>query len=75
MGNESSHPENHGEPLENNVVVNWKSIAPQSTAAREGHCCAALGTRLYVFGGVCAAEHFPQEVNDFFCFDNGLFVI
>ena len=74
MGNEESHAVVQEQELENTVKLTWKAIKPLNISGREGHCSASVQNKLYIFGGVtCTANEVFQEVNDFLCYDAGLF--
>ena len=50
--------------------VNLKSFIP---AARDGHCCAVVDRKMYVFGGVASIKQQLAECNELLMFDFGKF--
>ena len=73
MGNETSQPVAYGDRLDNDVSVTWKKLDQDCPyPAREGHCAAAIGNTVYVFGGVIqAADDVNTETNELLCFNLG----
>ena len=51
--------------------IDCKAIENCAISAREGHCAAAVGSKLFVFGGVCKHGDCVKEQNDLWCFDSG----
>ena len=74
MGNESSAPIIYGTKLLNDVNVEWKKVEMDAKLpSRDGHCAAAMGNKLYVFGGVrwlCDIGE-VTESNEILVFDVG----
>ena len=53
------------------LKVTCKAAGDGAISAREGHCAAAIGSRLYVFGGILKDEDIVREKNDLWFFDSG----
>lgn len=52
MGNEGSVPVSYGQRLLNDVKIDWMKAEDNHFSRRDGHCSVAVGSKLYVFGGV-----------------------
>lgn len=52
-------------------TIECKTVASREISAREGHCAAAVGSKLFVFGGVCQFGDCVKEQNDLWSFDAG----
>lgn len=74
MGNESSSMVTYGTRLLNDVKVEWKKVEMDAKLpSRDGHCAAAIGNKLYVFGGVRWLSDLGEvtESNEILVFDVG----
>lgn len=73
MGNEASQQVSYGTRLDNDVKVSWKKVTNSNPfPGRDGHCAAAVGGKLYVFGGVLHSDGQSEEnteTDDLLVFD------
>lgn len=72
MGNEGSIPVSYDRRLLNDVKIDWIKAEENHFSRRDGHCSSAVGSKLYVFGGVRWDDAIREvsESNETLIFDN-----